>query len=159
MPSKGERRSGEGKEARLSLTAARNFVSKYSDEMKQPPSSERRSLSVLDLRTAIAFPSDRIAQLMTEYHIHYDQHRRQIPGHEGLSRAIEAISEVRFEDYRSDLKSKPKGTAQHERLLVKNVEELSSTARKNVESSVTQYTWRFTTDPLVFASFNDEVSW
>ena len=116
----------------MSLTAARNFVSKYSDEMKQPPSSERRSLSVRDLRTAIASPPYDVAQLMTEYHIHYDPHRRQIPGHEVLSQAIAAISKVRFEDYRSGVEINSKGTAQHpsERLLVKNVEKLSSTARK-----------------------------
>jgi hypothetical protein len=124
--------------------------------MKQPPPSDGRLLSARDLRSAIASPPDHIAQLMTEYHIHYDYHRRQIPGHEALSQAIAATSKVRFKNFRANVEIKPKATAQHERLLVKSVEKLRLTAR--LESAVFD-SWRFTTDALVFASFDAEVSW
>jgi hypothetical protein len=96
---------------------------------------------------------------VTEYHIHYDPHRRQIPGHEVLSQAIAAISKVRFEDYRSGVEINSNRTAKQEGLLVKKVEKLSTTARRNLESAVNEATWRFTTDALVFASFDVEASW
>ena len=126
--------------------------------MKQQTPRETRFLRTDELYSAIASPSAYVARLMKQYDIHYDRHHRQILGHEALSQAIEAISKVRFEDYRSDVKSKPKGTAQHERLLVKNVEKLSSTARTNVESSATEFIWRTTTNALVFDSFDVAVS-